>query len=164
MSGTSWEQLVGEAVCVMDIDVVPYVIHNVLVVGHNEDWDHLTEEQQMLIAPENWASGCTPATRRFRSELEGNPRLEAVLRGWTVHLFTTNPKHEDIDFGKHGRIWAHVWRKGANMVGLLNESEYNDVGEVRLAVIGNDKKSIKAFKKNFELSGKIEKKDSITQA
>lgn len=145
-------------------DVVPFVLHDILVVGHCDSWDHLTEEQAKLIDPENWASGFLLPRGKERDFLEENPHREAVARGWKIHLFTDNPKHEDIDFGKKERIWAHVWRKGDHMVGIMNESEYCDIGEVHLSIVANDRASIEAFKKDFELPGEIEENDSVTQA
>lgn len=127
-----------------DKDVARFVAHNVLFVGDN-DYDENSIHNELL----NAASGNTELTARGSHKLA----TPMELNGWRCEGY--------VKIGKHKRINASQWFKGDKYVYVLNESEYESIGEYDLGVVGDDKHSIEAFCKDNGFTCKIEADDVI---
>jgi len=128
-------------------DVVPFHIWN---FAQGLDDDH------PFLGAEYWAEGesCEDEEEAASRNLDN---LE--VNGWKY-------SHCGLDassFGKHMRLYGDVWLNGDHKVFIINESQYSNVGEYEMTVCANDRPSLEAFKKDFELKRKINDLDSVSQ-
>lgn len=116
------------------VDVVPFVAHYCLQQDSYTSVEELPEDKQMILLPENYAAG----------ELCDNPKNPIILNGWTY------TKSESV--GKKKNIAGDCWEKEDFCVWLVNEHQYNNVGEFDMAVVGDDRESVEEFLKDFDIA------------
>jgi len=143
-------------------DIVPFVMHSAFV--YSGAGDVLSEVKQKLTTPEEWAYGEFAATDEEYEKIAANPRKIAEANGWRCAIFTDSPDYDATDIGNKGRLYGFIWKKANFVVHLVNESEFSNAGEYEIAVCGNDKASVEAFKSDFGFPTEIEESDSVTQS
>jgi hypothetical protein len=138
-------------------DVVPFIVHNIC---ESQDGD---DEASKMICPEVWVENFGSDEQLEKFDETGECDI-GLIRGWRlVEVAAT--------LGKRGRLYGNKFEKDGNVVFVLNESQYNNVGEYEMSVAGNDRESIHVFLKDFNdmLSdygrnhAKIEEMDSAEQ-
>ena len=110
-------------------DVVPFACQY-FIEGSEDHPKLISDQQDMLLNPHAYKEG---------EQRGGGPALtEVVVNGWTYKCF------EKI--GKRGHLTADRWEDDqGNVVWLLNESEYECVGEYELTVIGDTREAVAKF-------------------
>ena len=125
-------------------DVVSFVVHSVISRAHNDTvWE--SEDAELLCGPEGYL------------EERDLPNESVDRHGWS---FQTK-KWDKI--GKKKRIYASYWVKDDRKVYVLNESEYECVGECDMALIADSREDLELFLNDWNLTGEVEETDSVSQ-
>lgn len=115
-------------------DLVPFATEMPIYEEKNFDEDAfmlLFEPESFLDIPED----------EIEIEADFSNREHPVLNGWRL---------ADVsEFGQKRRMLAPEWEKGDFRVWLLNESQYNNVGEYEITVCANNEESIREFLTDF---------------
>ena len=99
-------------------------------VPHSKEKNDL----DLIIAPETYLLG------EFEWQADPPEEKEIIVNGWKwCHSGIKKP------FTKHGRVSGDRWQKNDTVVYTVNESQYSNVGEVELSVIGLCEEDIKLF-------------------
>ncbi len=125
-------------------DVVPFVAHDVIYIPSQRSPE--TEFEQIFCSPFSYQEG----------EYCDNPK-EVVLNDWSY-------QPENLtNVGKKDKLYGDIWTKNEYVVWVVNESEYESVGEYVMSVVANDQEAIEVFMADFQFSQDIEETDSVQQ-
>ena len=128
-------------------DVAKFVAHTVHFRQHNEDGPFLWWLE---------ATGADP------NECEVLPKPD---NGWSLERVPPGTPYNQLwHVGKKERIVAgERWVKCDHKVYVLNESQYESVGEGDYALVSDTREALEAFMADAELEGSIEEDDSISR-
>lgn len=118
---------------IMGKDIAPFASrHPIFEGGHPGD-----SELGKLIDPVCWAESYSD--ENLPDFMDSIRDLE--INGWKWM--------DDSDCGRKRIIHAHEWKKDNLRIWLVNESQYNNVGEYEITVVADDDASIQEFLKDF---------------